>query len=79
MKDKQIMISEQLFRDIYGYFEFEQYDKAPRIREELNKKLESLAMHEIYTKSKTADSEEEREEARQQYLDARGIRRSFRW
>ena len=79
MKDKQIMISEQLFRDLYGYFEFEQYDKAPRIREELNKKLESLALHETYTKSKTADSEEEREEARQQYLDARGIRRSFRW
>ena len=79
MKDKQIMISEQLFRDLYGYFEFEQYDKAPMIRKELNKKLESLALHETYTRSKTADSEEEREEARQKYLDAKGVRRSFRW
>ena len=79
MKEKQVMISEQLFRDLLGYFEFEQYDKAPMIREELNKKLESLALHETYTRSKNADSAEEREEARQQYLDARGIHRSFRW
>ena len=79
MKEKQIMISERLFRELYCYFELGQYENESVIRKELNKKLESLALHEIYTRSKTSDSEEEREEARQQYLDARGIHRSFRW
>ena len=38
-----------------------------------------LVMHENYTKYKTAPTAEEREKARQEYLDAKGIHPSFRW
>ena len=33
----------------------------------------------VYTQSKTAPTEEEREKSRQEYLDRRGIPESFRW
>ena len=42
-------------------------------------KMDAMVMRELYTKSKTAPSEEEREKARQEYLDKRGISDSFRW
>ena len=59
--------------------EFEDYEKEPEIRKALNEKLELLVMHENYTKCKTAPTAEEREKARQEYLDAKGIHPSFRW
>ena len=43
------------------------------------KKLDALVMRELYTKYKTATSEEEREKARREYLDKRGVPESFRW
>ena len=64
MKERKIMISQKLFLDIYSYFEFEEYEKEPEIRKTLNEKLELLAMHENYTKYKTAPTEKEREKAR---------------
>lgn len=36
-------------------------------------------MHELYTKSKVAVTEKEREKARKEYLDRRGVLDSFRW
>jgi hypothetical protein len=36
-------------------------------------------MRELYTKYKTAPSEADREKARREYLDRRGIPESFRW
>ena len=41
--------------------------------------MNAMAERELYTKSKTAPSEEEREKARQEYLDRRGIQADFRW
>lgn len=38
-----------------------------------------MGNHDTYTKSKTASTEEEREEARQDYLDAVGMHPDFRW
>ena len=35
--------------------------------------------NELYTKYKTAPSEEEQEKARQEYLDKRGVSASYRW
>ena len=79
MKERKVMISQKLFIDLFSYFEFEEYDKEPEIRKALNEKLELLAMHENYTKYKTADIPEEREKARQEYLDAKGIHPTLRW
>ena len=45
----------------------------------LEKKLDAMVLRELYGKSKTALTEGEREKARQEYLDRRGIPYSFRW
>ena len=48
-------------------------------RKELESKLDKMLAHELYTRSKTADTVEERERARQQYLDKVGMHKDFRW
>lgn len=35
--------------------------------------------HELYTKYKTAPTQEEQEKARREYLEKRGVPDSFRW
>lgn len=45
----------------------------------VEKKLDALVTRELYTKYKTAPGEEEREKARLEYLDRRGVPDSFRW
>ena len=62
-----------------GYFLLEQEKLLPEIKKGLEKKLDALVMRELYTKYKTAPSEEEREKARLEYLDKRGVLESFRW
>ena len=43
------------------------------------KKLDAMVMRELYTKYKTAPTEGEKEKARKEYLDRRGVPESFRW
>lgn len=45
----------------------------------LDEKLNKLVEHELYTKYKTAPTGEERERARQEFLDKKGIHQDFRW
>ena len=45
----------------------------------LETKLEALMRRELYTAYKTASTDEEREQARQKYLDHVGIPKDFRW
>ena len=42
-------------------------------------KYEAMLRRELYTKSKTAGTEVEREEARKAYLDKVGMHQNFRW
>ena len=49
------------------------------IKKELEKKLDRMVMRDLFGKSKTAPTEEEREQARKKYLDRRGVPESFRW
>ena len=42
-------------------------------------KLEAMIRRDSYTKYKTAPTEEEKEKARNEYLDRRGVPESFRW
>lgn len=44
-----------------------------------SKKLDAMLRHELYAQYKTAPTEEQREQARQEYLDRRGVPESFRW
>ena len=49
------------------------------IKQRLEQKLDRMVLHGLYEKSKTASTAEERERARKEYLDRRGVHESFRW
>lgn len=49
------------------------------VDERLEAKLDSLVMRDLYSKYKTAPTEEEREQARKEYLERRGVPEKFRW
>ena len=57
----------------------EDVDYENEIKQELEKKLEKMVMRDLYGKFKTAPTEEEREQARKEYLDRRGVPEGFRW
>ena len=76
---RNVQISEELFVDIVKYFLLEQEERLPEIRKGLERKMDALAMRELYTKYKTAPSEADREKARREYLERRGVPKSFRW
>ena len=79
-----IQIPENLFYDIIRYYLIA--SKGAEVPEELDKrvfnglsdKVQKIADRELYTLYKTAPTEEEKEKARQKYLDSKGIPESFR-
>ena len=74
-----VMIPMKLFWQLYAYFVLHMTDKEEVIREQILKKNDSMINHYLYTKSKTAETEEEREKARREYLESVGIRPDFRY
>lgn len=76
---KNIQIPYDLFVALVQYHLIENDECINEIRQGLEKKLDSLVLHDLYEKSRTAMTEEEREKARQEYLDRRGVRDSFGW
>ena len=76
---KNVQISEKLFFALVKYHLLEMDDIYPKIKKGLQEKFEAMVKRELYTKYKTAPTEEEREKARQEYLDKVGMHRSFRW
>ena len=83
MKEKQIQISETLFTQLLGYFCLSPEDRSTEqdqyIFAQLEDKLNRMLDRELYTEYQTAPTEEQREAARQKYLDRKGILHSFRW
>ncbi len=79
--EKNIQISEALFCDIVKYFllDMDNADVKAAIQKGLADKLEANTRREIYSKYKTAATEEQREKARQEYLERVGIPKDFRW
>lgn len=57
----------------------EDVDCENEIKQELEKKLDKMVMRDLYGKFKTVPTEKEREQARKEYLDRRGVPESFRW
>ena len=49
------------------------------IRKGLEKKMDAMLNRELYSQYKSAPTEEEREKARKEYLDRRGVPESFQW
>ena len=76
---KNVQISEELFVALLKYHLVEIDDVLPQIKKGLEEKLEAMVRRDLYTKYKTAPTEEEREKARQEYLEKVGMHRSFRW
>ena len=80
-----IQIPESLFYDILRYYLIA--SEGEEIPEELDRqvfnglsdKVQKIVDRELYTIYKTAPTEEEKEKARQEYLDRKGIPESFRW
>ena len=79
MQNKNVQIPYELFFQLLQYFLMDNYDGEEIIRLGLEKKLDAMVNREVYSKSKTALTEEEREKFRQEYLDRRGIPENFRW
>ena len=79
MKNRNVQIPYELFFQLLQYFLMDNYDGEEIIRLGLEKKLDAMVNREVYSKSKTAPTEEEREKFRQEYLDRKGIQESFRW
>ena len=79
MKNKNVQIPYELFFQLLQYFLMENYEGEESIRKGLEKKLDTMVDRELYSKYKTAVTEEEREKFRQEYLDRRGIPENFRW
>ena len=76
---KNVQISEQLFFALLKYHLLDMDEVLPEIKKGLDEKVEAMMKRELYTKYKTAPTEEEREKARQEYLERVGMHRDFRW
>ena len=79
MKNRNVQIPYELFFQLLQYFLMENYESEETIRQGLERKLDTMVNRELYSKYKTAPTEEEREKSRQEYLDRRGIPEIFRW
>ena len=79
MDKKSVQIPYELFVALVKYHLAYDDDCAEEIRQGLEQKLDALVRHELYAKYKTAPTAEEREQARQEYLDKRGVFPDFRW
>ena len=80
-KEKQMQIPQELFFELTRYFLLDKRDaeREEHIKRALNNKIDAAVKHEIYTRYKTAATEEEKEKARQEYLNKIGLNSSFRW
>ena len=76
---KNVQISWELFLALIRYHLFDLRGDEDRIRNDLEEKMNALYRHELYEKSKTASTSDEREKARQTYLDEKGVSEDFRW
>ena len=91
-KQKQVQIPEEVFWDslkvcylvlddeIRDCLDQDKLEVVERFQQALEVKLDKMVLHDIYTKSKDANlTDTEREQARQEYLNRKGIHKNFRW
>lgn len=76
---KNVQISQELFMQLLRFHLVEDNSCEREIKRELEKKLDRMVLRDLFGKSKTAPTQEEREQARKEYLDRRGVPESFRW
>ena len=84
---KKIQIEEKLFVQMVKYFyndelgfdDCELNELYYDIKKGIDKKMDAISRRSYYTEYKTAETQEEREKARQKYLDEVGMHKDFRW
>jgi hypothetical protein len=76
---KNVQITGELFVTLIRYFVLDQHELYTEIRKGLEQKVDAMLRRELFTKYKTAPTDEEKEQARQKYLDMVGMQRDFRW
>ncbi len=76
---KNVQIPYELFLNLIHYHLLEEDDPAEDIQKALEQKLEAMIDRQLYSQYKTAPTEEQREKARQEYLNRRGVPESYRW
>ena len=76
---KSVQIPYELFVDLVLYHLNGEVDFDEEIRKGLEQKLDAMLSRQLYSQYKTAPTEQQREQARQEYLDRRGVPQSFRW
>lgn len=76
---KNIQISQELFIQLLRFHLIGDDSCEKKIKQRLEQKLDRMVLHDLYEKSKTAPTAEDRERARKEYLDRRGVHESFRW
>lgn len=76
---KHIQITEELFIQLLQFHLCDDPLWQEEIVTGLERKMESVVNRNTYTKYKSAPTAEEREKARTEYLDRKGVRQSFRW
>lgn len=76
---KNVQISYELFMDLLRYHLMEDDSRTEAIRQRLEKKLDAMVRRDLYVKYKTLPTAGEREKARKEYLDRRGVPEDFRW
>ncbi len=76
---KSVQIPYDLFVDLVLYHLNSENDFDEEIRQGLEQKLDAILNRQLYSQYKTAPTEEEREQARQEYLARRGVPQNYRW
>ena len=76
---KSVQIPYDLFLDLVLYHLRGEDDFDEKIRHGLKQKIDAMLNRRRYSQYKTAPTEEQREQARQEYLDRRGVPQSYRW
>ena len=78
-RKSQVQIPKDLLLALFQYHLAGNEEYLPEIEKALTEKLDSMVKRQLYTTFKTAPTEEEREKARQEYLDKCGMHENFRW
>ena len=76
---KNVQISQELFIQLLRFHLIDDDSCEKEIKQRLEQKLDRMVLHDLYEKSKIAPTAEDRERARKEYLDRRGVHESFRW
>ena len=76
-----MQIDEKLFLSLVQYhlLGLQDPEREQRIRAGLQAKMDAIARRRLYSASRTAPTPEEREQARQAYLDEIGMNDDWRW